>query len=187
MLKDLISPDNMRIATSPIIGLIPFLSSFHSCSIVTSAVADDLYKTVDLETEAGLIYMLHEDHNILKKEYDLLKELESRYFRLLYQESYDPGLGPLPVISSVAGQQDCITITVGRLKDYPREDVYQYFKEIVGSLKPGGKITVPREVYEGFPYGLAGMVMIFRIMNLEILLPVYDNEDLVMVKALPSG
>lgn len=182
MSKLIVTPHDMSIANSPVIGIIPFLSGFHTCMINTSATVDTLQKTVDLETNAGMIYMLHDDYSVLKKEYNLLHTIEDQYFGLLYQKSYDADLGSLPEIKFAPESQDCMTITQERLKDYPLEDVYQYFKDIIKAVKPGGKVIVKKEVYDDFPYGLAGMVMIFEIMNLDILLPEYNDDSLMMQK-----
>lgn len=180
--KDLVSPDNMRIVNSPIIGILPYLKSYHSSSISTSASKDNIDKTVDLDTEAGVVYMLNNDYSELRKDYELLCNLEKNYFGLLYQESYDKSLGALPVIVADEGTLDNFTIKQPGLLNYPIEDVYQYLKDVIKVVKPGGTITIPKQVYDDFPYGLSGMITILKIFNLEILMPIPNSVDLLAIK-----
>ena len=43
-------------------------------------------KTVDLETAGGLIYLVHDDENVVMDDLRLLCELEQKYFSLLYND-----------------------------------------------------------------------------------------------------
>ncbi len=180
--KDLITPRSMHISNSPILGIIPYLKSFHSCGIQTSAKSNSIEKTVDLETETGFIFLYHEDYSVISQEFELLKKLESKYFGLLYQEHFDESLGSLPEISAKPDSLDSFEIDLRHLKDYPLEDVYHYLKQAILSVRKGGTISVTKDAYEGFPYGVAGMVMIFKIMGLTIKLPEYQNDKLIAIK-----
>jgi len=182
VMKCLVTPKDTPITNSPILGILPCLKSFYSCGILTSANFNDLPKTVDLETSSGTIYMLHEDYAVLQQEYELLNTLESNYFGLLYQEKYNATLGALPTISAKPDSLDEFEITLRHLKDYPQEDMYHYLKQVIQSLKKGGKLSVSQEAYEEFPYSAAGMVMILRIMGMTVQLPEYENNKLIAEK-----
>lgn len=180
--KYLVCPENMSLAGSPILGLLPYLRSYYSASIHTSAFTKYLDQTTDLDTAAGSLRLVHDDYAVLRYEYDLLCELEKHYFGLIYQDSYDENLGSLPDVAGEAESVDCITLSQRNLKNYPLEDVYQYFKDLIKTLRPGGMIRVPEEVYNEFPYGAAGIMMIFRIMNFTVSLPRQGFRDIIMRK-----
>lgn len=181
--KNLICPENMSLAGSPILGLLPYLRSYYSASIFSAALTECLDQTTDLETAAGSIRLVHDDYAVLRYEYNLLCELEKHYFGLIYQDSYDENLGSLPDVEEEYESVDFITLNQRNLKNYPLEDVYQYFKELIRTIKPGGFIRVPEEIYNEFPYGAAGIMMIFRIMNFTISLPRQGCSDIIMMKA----
>lgn len=180
--KYLVCPENMSLAGSPILGLLPYLRSYYSASIYSAALIEYLDQTTDLETAAGSIRLVYDDYAVLRYEYDLLCELEKHYFGLVYQDSYDEKLGALPDVEGEAESVDCITLSQRNLKNYPLEDVYQYFKELIKTLRPGGMIRVPEGIYNEFPYGAAGIMMIFRIMNFTVSLPRQGFRDIIMRK-----
>ena len=181
--KFLISPESIPLKNSPIIGLIPFLKSYYLCSISNSALNDSIHRTIDLETSPGTIYMISDDYETVKKEYDLLSVLESHFFGLLYQASYDPEKGGMPDVIFDDKTRNHITINIPGLKDYPLEDVYGYFRQIVMGLAPGGEVCVPSVTYRDFPYEKEGIIMVLKIMGLEPMLPKHRSEDLFFVKA----
>lgn len=78
-----IAPEDMKIALSPVIQLIRNMRSYHSGSI--GAVASgQLKRTVDLETQGGMLYMKHENPMILEKDVEFLRKVEDRYFDMLF-------------------------------------------------------------------------------------------------------
>lgn len=180
--KLLICPKNMSLAGSPILGLLPYLKSYYSASIYSAALTEYLHQTTDLETAAGSIRLVNNDYAVLSYEYNLIYELEKHYFGLIYQDSFDENLGSLPDVKEEPGSAEFITLNQRNLKNYPLEDVYQYFKELIRTIKPGGFIRVPEEIYNEFPYGAAGIMMIFRIMNFTVSLPRQGCSDIIMMK-----
>lgn len=177
--KFMITPKDMPITNSPIFGILPHLRSFYNCTVYSTISTDNLAKTVDLETSSGTIRLVHEDYSIIKQEYELLKDLESKYFGLLYQENFDKSLGSLPEVSAAPDSLDSFEIDLRHLKDYPLEDVYHYLKQVILSVKKGGTIFVTKDAYAEFPYGAAGMVTILRIFGLTINLPVYKSDKII--------
>jgi len=178
-IKFMITPRNMPITNSPILGILPYLKSFFNCAILSTATSDHLDRTVDLETITGIIRLIHDNYSIIKQEYELLETLESKYFGLLYQETYDPSLGSLPPVSTEQESLDSFEINLRHLKDYPLEDVYHYLKQVIHSVKKGGTISVTKEAYEEFPYGASGMVMILKIFGLTVQLPTYKRDKII--------
>ncbi|MDO4479418.1 MAG: ATP-grasp domain-containing protein, partial [Lachnospiraceae bacterium] len=173
--------EDTTIMSTPLIGILPYLRSFHASALLTTATRNDMPKTVDLETTPGCIYMVHEDEGVLRQEYELLCELDANYFGLLYQKAYDPSLGALTYVTGEENELASFTMTQTQLKDYPLEDVYQYLKDIIRIVKPGGSIVVPKMVYDDFPYGAAGMIMIMKVMNCAVMRPAYGSDDMVFV------
>ena len=84
IIKILITPKDIDVTASPIRVVLDHLKSLYSFSLNNSAEIFHLEKTEDLETASGMIYLIHDDENVTKRECDLLHLLETNYFRILF-------------------------------------------------------------------------------------------------------
>lgn len=58
------------------------------------------------------------------------------------------------------------------------EETLSLFHDFAGKLRPGGKIYVAPESYEGFPYGRMGIELMMRICGVRVELPLYRGGGL---------
>lgn len=83
--KTIIVPRDMDTKSLPIINIAKRLRSFHAISYNVND-RPNLTKTVDYETIGGIVYLLHEDHNIAREDNDFLHMMETLYFDLLFED-----------------------------------------------------------------------------------------------------
>ena len=60
------------------------LKSLYAYSINESTDTFHLEKTEDLDSESGILYLVHDDPEVTKRECELLHLLETNYFRMLF-------------------------------------------------------------------------------------------------------
>ena len=82
--KDFISACDQVISSSGIVPILLGLKSFQSGWVKNAGTTDTLCETVDLETETGCVYLVHDDQNVTKKEFEFLMYIEERYPKLLH-------------------------------------------------------------------------------------------------------
>lgn len=80
--KDFSASCDQRISSSGIIPILLGMKSFYSGWVENAGRTDMLHETVDLETETGCIYLVHDDADVVRREFDLL----------MYIEEHDPEL-----------------------------------------------------------------------------------------------
>ncbi len=85
--KDMVLAKDTLYSSAPVLQIVRRLKSYYSASFGTIGRTDLLIQTTDMETEAGLIYLLHDDEQQVRDDCDLLHLIEVKYPRLLYQES----------------------------------------------------------------------------------------------------
>lgn len=83
--KDLVFTKDTEILSAPVLQICKRLRSYYSASFDNIGRTDMVRQTSDMETEAGLIYLIHDDEQQVKSDCDLLHLLEMRYPELLYQ------------------------------------------------------------------------------------------------------
>lgn len=82
--KLIVVPHDIDVKSLPIINIAKRLRSFHDISY-SSSDRPNLIKTVDYATIGGIIYLLHDDHNIAREDNDFLHMMETLYFDLLFE------------------------------------------------------------------------------------------------------
>lgn len=85
--KYIVVPHDMDAKSLPVINIAKKLRSFHGISY-TANDRPSLVKTVDCETIGGIIYLLHDDHNIAREDNEFLHMMESLYFDLLFEDKH---------------------------------------------------------------------------------------------------
>ncbi|MBR1524210.1 MAG: ATP-grasp domain-containing protein [Lachnospiraceae bacterium] len=77
--KDFYVAKDQSILSSGIVPIVLNLRSYYSGWVDNAGRTDCLQKTVDLETETGLINMVHDDPNVVSKEFEALIYIEEHY------------------------------------------------------------------------------------------------------------
>ena len=85
--KDFYSDSDRAISSSGIIPILLNLKSYYSGWVENAGKTDSIHETVDLETETGCVYLVHDDPEITKKEFDILMLIEEKYPNLLHSDA----------------------------------------------------------------------------------------------------
>ena len=85
--KDMVIARDTFLTSAPVLQICRRLRSYYSAEFGEIGKTDLLRQTMDMETEAGLIYLIHDDEQQVRDDCDLLHLLETRYPRMLYQSS----------------------------------------------------------------------------------------------------
>ncbi len=83
--KDIVFTSDTEILSAPMLQICKRLKSYYSASFIMIGKTSAVRQTSDMDTEAGLIYLLHDDEQQVKDDCDLLHLLELKYPMMLYQ------------------------------------------------------------------------------------------------------
>ena len=88
--KMIIAPKDIIAKSAPMNNIGPRLKSFHD-SIIDDLLASEKFypKTEDSDTSCGLIFLSHEDYNILQGDIKFLRSVEKNAFDLVLSEEID--------------------------------------------------------------------------------------------------
>ena len=84
--KDLVFTKDTKIVSAPVLQICRRLKSYYSSSYDLIGRTDMVRQTTDLETEAGVVYLIHDNELQVRDDCDLLHLLEMKYPEILYQE-----------------------------------------------------------------------------------------------------
>ena len=85
--KDFSAASDQAISASGIVPIVLGLKSFYSGWVENAGRTDMLHETVDLETETGCVYLVHDDAETVKKDYELLTYIEENVPKLLHSDA----------------------------------------------------------------------------------------------------
>ena len=85
--KDLVLLKDTVAITAPVVQICRRLRSYYSASYDQIGRTAMLPQTKDMETEAGLVYLIHDDEKQVRKDCELLHQLELKYPDILFQRS----------------------------------------------------------------------------------------------------
>ena len=151
--KDFISAGDQVISSSGIIPILLSMKSFQSGWVSNAGLTEILRETVDLETETGCVYLVHDDENVTRKEFELLMFIEENYPKLLHSDS------PLFLAPDDKSQ---ITPRIAEILQSDTEglifDIIEYFRK--GAQ---GEPIVPESLLELCPYNREIMELLKRL------------------------
>ena len=84
--KDFSSACDQTISSSGVVPILLAMKSYYSGWVENAGLTERLRETIDLETETGCVYMVHDDPDVVKREFDLLMYIEENYPKLLYSD-----------------------------------------------------------------------------------------------------
>ena len=140
--KDFYCDRDKRISSSGIIPILLNMKSYYSGWVENAGKTSTLHETIDLETETGCVYLVHDDQNISKTEFELLMLIEEKYPNLLYSEEplFFPPENPSGLTPDIRKILTCDTETL-------IIDIISYYKN-----DEKGEPPVPDELLEANPY-----------------------------------
>ena len=85
--KDLVLTSDTEVISAPVLQICRRLKSYYSASYDQIGRTTMLQQTTDMETEAGLVYLINDDEQQVREDCELLHQLELRYPDILFQRS----------------------------------------------------------------------------------------------------
>ena len=85
-LKFIMIPKDMEAEDHPVCVIAKQLESTYKISVNDSTTPVCYSKTRDMETSGGIIYLVHSDENVVMSDVAILREIESKYFSLIFSE-----------------------------------------------------------------------------------------------------
>ena len=155
--KDFYSDMDKPISSSGIVPIVLNLRSYNSGWLENAGRTSILHETVDLETETGCVYLVHDNPEVTKQDFDLLMLIEEKYPNLLYSD----GLLFVPPENN-----EDITPKIREILD---KDTETLITEIIAYYRNGakGEPIVPEALLESNPYNREIMELLGKIAGRE--------------------
>ena len=140
--KDFYSDRKKTISSSGIVPIVLNMRSYNSGWLENAGKTGILHETIDLETETGCVYLVHDDPEVSKKEFELLMLIEEKYPNLMHSD--DPLFIP---------PEDDEEITP-EIRGILEKDTETLIRDIITYYRNGEKESpiVPGELLEANPY-----------------------------------
>ena len=140
--KDFYSDREKAITSSGIVPILRNMDSFYSGWVESAEKTDHIPETIDLETETGCIYLVHDDPETTKREFALLMLIEEQYPDLLYSNT-----------SLFIPPEDSAELTP-EIMDILKRDTETLISDIISFYKNGseGNPIVPEKLLYANPY-----------------------------------
>ena len=140
--KDFYSDRDRKISSSGIIPIVLNMKSYNSGWVENAGKTGFLRETIDLETETGCVYLVHDDPEVSRKDFELLMLVEEQYPELLYSDR--------PLFLPPDDKAD-ITPEIQAILD---KDTETLIAEIIAFYRKGAKgdPIVPEELMEAKDY-----------------------------------
>ena len=141
-IKDFISAKDQVISSSGIIPILLGLKSFSSGWIKNAGLTDMLRETIDLETETGCVYLVHDDEKVTKKEFEALMLIEEKYPKLLHSNE------PLFIVPNDGTKLD------PRIEEILQTDPETLIYDIINYFRNSsqGEPIIPKSLLDVCPY-----------------------------------
>ena len=151
--KDFSSETDQHISSSGIIPILMGMKSYHSGWVTNAGQTDFIYKTVDLETEIGCVYLVHDDDAVTKKDFEFLMYIEENYPQLLHSD--EPLFVPPENKSEITPE----------IEDILHSDTETLINTLISYFKNGekGRLPVPEKLIELCPYNQEIISLIKRL------------------------
>lgn len=150
--KDFYSAGEKSIKASGIIPILINMKSYYSGWMENAGKTDIIPETIDLETETGCVYLVHDDSEVAKSDFDILMRLEEEYPDLLYTGN------------SLFLPPDNEADITPEIMDVLNSDPETLILDILRYYKNGakGKPIVPKKLLEANPYN-QGIMEILKL------------------------
>ncbi len=195
MAKITIAPHDIEADLSPFFELVRHLDSFREIVYFGGSGVQKYPRTVDFETSPFFIKMTNEDYGMLKRDCELIRLLEERYFDMLYvlndkaegvplQTDVDGLIGMLPLSRRFAiVKDDGVTVLqYGKQKAAEGFDIYdgaifakcgpstltERFRQMMlcmSQIRKGGPVFIVPEAYQSLPYGAVAAETVMTVMG----------------------
>lgn len=140
--KDFYNDKDKSISSSGIVPIILNMRSYHSGWLENAGKTDIIKETTDLETELGCIYLVDDDPEAVKRDFETLMYIEEEFPELMYSDK--PLLLPPKDTSQLTPEISAVLNT----------DTETLINDIISFYKNGskGEPVVPEKLIDADPY-----------------------------------
>lgn len=151
--KDFYSDKDKTISSSGIIPILLNMESFYSGWVENAGKTDSICETIDLETETGCVYLVHDNPETTKRDFDLLMLIEEKYPNLLHSNA--PLFLPPDDGSELTPQ----------IRNILNSDTETLIYDIISFYKNGakGEPIIPEKLLKANPYNREIMELLKKI------------------------
>lgn len=201
MIKHSIVPQDVKADLEPFFELIKHLDSYREITYFGKPGVQEFVRTVDMETSPFFIKMINEDYGKLKKDYELVRLLEERYFGMLFSVNNEVEGVPLktdiekivktlPPMRKFALIEDDKTAVLQYGEKTPADgwgiydgaifavcgtstltQRFRQMMECLNHIRKGGVIIIVPEAYRNLPYGTVCAEVVMTIMGFSAEIP----------------
>ncbi len=208
LFKFAIAPHDMRADLGPFFELIRHLDSFREITYSGKPGIQEYPRTIDLETSPFYVRMINEDYGRLKRDYELVRLMEERYYGMLFAMNdhvegtekitdVDKLIAMLPLSRRFAlFEEDKITVIQYGKKTVSDEwEIYdgaifatcgpttltERFRQMMtcmNQIRKGGPVFIVPEAYQTLPYGSVCAEVVMCIMGFEAGIPPSNSNGI---------
>ena len=140
--KDFYSDRDRTISSSGIVPIVLNLRSYSSGWVENAGKTQIIHETIDLETETGCVYLVHDDSEVTKKDFELLMLIEEEYPNLYYSDD--------PLFIPPRNEEDITP----EIRNILKQDTETLISDIIAYYRNGATADpiVPEALLEADPY-----------------------------------
>ncbi len=208
MVKFVISSENIRADVRPFCELVKRLESYREFLGVGETGVREYPRTIDMETSPFMIKFINEDYGKLRRDYELVRLMEERYYGMLFAAGdrvegaakvtdVDKLIGMLPLSRKFALiEEDRVTaIQYGKRTVSDEWEMYdgaifatcgpttltERFRQMMrcmNHIRKGGPVFIISEAYQNLPYGSVCAEVVMSIMGFRAGIPPSDSNGI---------
>lgn len=201
MFKFAITPQDMKADLGPFFELVKHLDSYREIVYFGKSGVQEYTRTIDLETCPFYIRLANADYGALKRDYELLRLMEERYYGMLFATNVQVNGVPrrtdvgkivekLPLSRKFALIEDDKITAIQYGKQSVSEDweIYdgaifassgttdltQRFRQMMrcmNHIRKGGPVFIIPESYQSLPYGAVCAEVVMSVMGVDAKIP----------------
>ena len=151
--KDFYSDRDRPITSSGIVPILTNMKSFYSGWVENAGMTNMIHETIDLETETGCAYLVHDDPEVVRNDFDTLMIIEEKYPDLFHSDGF--------LFNPPENDADMTE----EIRDILSMDTETLITKIISYYRKGaqGDPVVPEALLEADPYNREIMELLKRI------------------------
>ncbi len=208
LFKVAITPHDMKADLGPFFELIKHLDSYREITYSGKPGIQEYPRTIDLETSPFYIRMTNEDYGKLKRDYELIRLMEERYYGMLFATEdhvegaakvtdVDELISMLPLSRKFALIEDdkVTVIQYGKQTISDEWEIYdgaifatcgpttltERFRQMMkcmNHIRKGGPVFILPETYQNLPYGSVCAEVVMSVMDFKAEIPPSNSDGI---------
>ncbi len=208
MIKFIITPQKMKADLGPFFELVRHLDSYREIVYFGKSGVQEYPRTIDFETSPFFIRLTNEDYGKLKRDYELLRLMEERYYGMLFvAEDHVEGMSRITDVNKLIDmlplsrkfaliEDDKVTvIQYGKQTISNEWEIYdgaifatcgpttltKRFRQMMrcmNHIRKGGPVIIVPEAYQDLPYGSISAEVVMCVMGFKAEIPPSNSNGI---------